>query len=313
VIPPPAGYTVRPATRDDIDAIAALVQAVDRHDDGIVEPVRGHIEDDWANPLFDAEQDTLLATHAAGEVAAYGTAWGIEPSASVEAWISIHPDHRDRGLGAWLVGWAEARSRRYLPGHRTSTLLRPIVSSSGAGGTFLEGLGYRHVRTFWHMERRLDGRELRGPDPDGVTIRPYRDGDGPALHRVLEASFEDHFGFEPMPYDVWEAATLKAPSTELDLVFLAERGGEPVGAITTAFEEEESWVVELGVLEEHRGIGIGLALLRRVFAELAERGRTIVKLSVDGENQRGATRLYERVGMRAGRTWHFYEKRIDAD
>lgn len=311
--PSPDGYAVRPATRDDIDAIAALVQAVDRHDDGIVEPVRGHIEDDWANPLFDAEQDTLLATHAAGVVAAYGTAWGIEPSASVEAWISIHPDHRDRGLGTWLVGWAEARSRRYLPGRGTSTLLRPIVSSSSAGGVFLEGLGYRHVRTFWHMERRLDGRERRDPDPDGVTISPYRDDDGPALHRVLEASFEDHFGFESMPYDAWEAAILKAPSTELDLVFLAHRGGEPVGAITTAFEEEESWVVELGVLEAHRGIGIGLALLRRVFAELAERGRTIVKLSVDGENQTGATRLYERVGMRAGRSWHFYEKRIDAD
>ncbi|HEV2950541.1 MAG TPA: GNAT family N-acetyltransferase [Actinomycetota bacterium] len=311
--PPPDGYTVRPATRDDIDAIAALVQAVDRHDDGIVEPVRGHIEDDWANPLFDAEQDTLLVTQATGDVAAYGTAWGIEPSASVEAWISIHPDHRDRGLGTWLVRWAEARSRRYLAGLGTSTLLRPVVSASGAGGAFLEGLGYRHVRTFWHMERRLDGRERPGPDPDGVMIRPYRDGDGPALHRVLESSFEDHFGFEPMPYDAWEAANLRAPSTELDLVLLAERGGEPVAGLTTAFEEEESWVVELGVLEAHRGIGIGLALLWRVFAELAARGQTIVKLSVDGQNQTGATRLYERVGMRAGRSWHFYEKRIDAD
>ena len=311
--PTPDGYTVRPATRDDIDAIAALVQAVDRHDDGIVEPVRGHIEDDWANPLFDAEQDTMLVTHATGELAAYGTAWGIEPSASVEAWVSIHPDHRDRGLGTWLVGWAEARSRRYLAGLGTSTLLRPMVSSSGAGGVFLKGQGYRHVRTFWHMERRLDGRERPGPDPDGVTIRRYRDGDGPVLHRVLESSFEDHFGFEPMPYDAWEAANLRAPSTELDLVFLGERGGEPVAALTTAFEEEESWVVELGVLEAHRGIGIGLALLRRVFAELAARGRTIVKLSVDGENRTGATRLYEKVGMRAGRSWHFYEKRIDAD
>lgn len=313
MIPPPDGYAVRPATRDDIDAIAALVQAVDRHDDGIVEPVRGHIEDDWANPLFDAEQDTLLVTHVTGEVAAYGTAWGIEPSASVETWISIHPDHRDRGLGTWLVGWAEARSRRYLAGLGTSTLLRPIVSSSGVGGAFLEGMGYRHVRTFWHMEGRLDGSERPGPDPDGVTIRAYRDGDGPVLHRVLEASFEDHFGFEPMHYDAWEAANLRAPSTELDLVFLAERDGEPVAALMTAFEEEESWVVELGVLEPHRGIGIGRALLRRAFAEFAARGRTIVKLNVDGDNRTGATRLYEGAGMWAGRSWHFYEKRIDAD
>jgi ribosomal protein S18 acetylase RimI-like enzyme len=146
-----------------------------------------------------------------------------------------------------------------------------------------------------------------------VSIRRYRDGDGPVLHRVLEASFEDHFGYAPMAYDAWEAAMLRAPSSDLSLIFLAERSGEPVGALTTAIDEEEPWVAELGVLEAHRGAGIGLALLRRAFAELATRGWKIVKLNVDGENRSGATRLYERAGMTRGRSWHFYEKRIDAD
>ncbi|MGH2680062.1 MAG: GNAT family N-acetyltransferase [Actinomycetota bacterium] len=310
--PAPAGYRVRPATRDDIDAIVGLVQALDRHDEGLVEPVRGHIEDDWADPLFDPEQDSVLASDR-GTMAAFATCWGIDPARSVEAWINVHADHRGHGLGTWLLRWAEARTLRYLTEPGSSTLLRPVVSSAGDGGPFLEGLGYRLARTFWHMERGLDGSERPGPDPDGVTIRPYRDGDGPALHRVLEASFEGHFGFERMPYDTWEAATLRAPSTELDLLFLAERGGEPLAALTTAFDEEESWVVELGVLEAHRGIGIGRALLRRAFAELAARRRTIVKLNVDGENETGATRLYESVGMRPGRSWHVYEQRIGAD
>ncbi len=310
---PPAGYSVRPSTRDDIDTIARLVQAIDRHDAGIAEPVRGFIEDDWANPLFDPEQDTLVLAAETGDLAAYGSAWGIEPSSSVEAWISIHPEHRGRGLGTWLVGWAEARSRRYLADLGTSTLLRPVVSSSGAGGAFLAGLGYRHARTFWHLERRLEGTEEAGNAPAGVSIRPFRDGDGPAVHRVLEASFEGHFGFEPMTYEAWEAADLRAPSTDLSLVFLAEYGGDVVGVLRAGFLEEDPWVHELGVLEAHRGTGIGRALLRRVFAELAARGRTTVKLNVDGENRTGATRLYESVGMRPGRSWHFYEKRIDAD
>lgn len=311
--PPPAGYTVRPSTRDDIDAIARLIQTIDLHDEGVVDPVRGHIEDDWANPLFDAAVDTRVITSESGELVAYASAWGIEPSTSVEAWINIHPAHRGRGLATWLLGWAEDRSRRYLTEPGTSTLLRPSTSPAGGGGAFLERHGYRLARTFWHMERRLSGSEQPGPEPDGVTIRPYREGDGPVLHRVLEGSFEGHFGFEPMVYDAWEAATLGAPSTELSLVFLAERGAEPAGALTTALEEEESWVVELGVLEAHRGLGIGRALLLRVFAELAARGRTIVKLNVDGENPTGATRLYESVGMKPGRSWHFYEKRIGAD
>jgi GNAT superfamily N-acetyltransferase len=312
VILPLAGFTVRPATRDDIDRMAGLAQAVDRFDDGVVEPVRGHIEDDWANPLFRAEEDSMLAFPRDGSLAACATCWGIEPASSLEAWINVHPDHRGRGLGAWFVGWAEARARRSLVEKGTSTLLRPIVSSSGDGRVFLERLGYRHIRTFWHMERHLDGTESAGRPPDGVMIRPFRDSDGPALHRVLEASFECHFGSEPMAYEAWEEANLKAPSTELSLLFTAERGGELVGALTTAIDEQ-AWVAELGVLEAHRGAGIGRALLRRAFAELGAWGHTIVKLNVDGENTSGATRLYESVGMTRGRSWLFYEKRIDAD
>jgi ribosomal protein S18 acetylase RimI-like enzyme len=163
------------------------------------------------------------------------------------------------------------------------------------------------------MSRRLDGTEVPGTPSHDVTIRPYREGDGPELHRVLEAAFQGHFGFKRMAYDAWEAANLLAPSMELDLTFLAEREGVPVGGITGAFVEEESWVIELGVLEEHRGLGIGRALLRRVFAELAAKGRTVVKLNVDGENESGATRLYKREGMTRGRSWRSYEKRIDAD
>ena len=310
---PPDGYTVRPATRDDIDAIAPLVQAIDLLDDGIVEPIRAHIEDDWANPLFDAEQDTLLAFDSVGTLGGFATAWGIEPAEAVEAWINVHPDHRDRGLGTWFVAWAETRTRRYLARPRVSTLLRPVVSTSGGGGAFLEGLGYRHVRTFWHLDRRLEGTEEAGAAPEGVSIRSYRDGDGPVVHRVLEASFQGHFGFERMPYETWEAADLRAPSTDLSLVFLAERDGDVVGVLTAGFVEDESWVHELGVLEGHRGIGIGRALLRRVFAELASRGRATVKLNVDGENRTGATRLYESLGMRPGRSWRFYEKRIGDD
>ena len=312
MILPPAGYTARPATRVDIDRMAGLAQEVDRSDEGVVEPVRGHIEDDWANPLFRDEEDSMLAFARDGSLAACATCWGIEPVSSLEAWINVHPDHRGRGLGTSLVGWAEARARRSLVEMGTSTLLRPIVSSSGDGRAFLERLGYRQVRTFWHMERHLDGAESAGRPPDSVTIRPFRDGDGPALHRVLEASFEVHFGSEPMAYEAWEEANLRAPSTELSLQFVAERGGELVGALTTAIDEQ-AWVAELGVLEAHRGAGIGRALLRRVFAELGARGHTIVKLNVDGGNTSGATRLYEGVGMTRGRSWLFYEKRIDAD
>jgi mycothiol synthase len=312
VILPPDGYTVRPSTRDDIETIARLVQAIDRHDEGIVEPVRDYIEHDWANPLFDPEQDTLVVAAETGDLASYGSAWGIDPSTSVEAWINIYPDHRGRGLGTWLVGWAEARSRRYLTRPGTFTLLRPIVSSSGAGGAFLQGLGYRHVRTFWYLERRLDGTETAGDAPDGRLDQALSGRRRPAVHRVLEAPSRVNSASSRWPTTRGRRPTSSRRRRISHSCSWPSTAGR-VGVLTAGFLEEEAWVHELGVLEGHRGTGIGWALLQRVFAELAASGRTIVKLNVDGENRTGATRLYEGVGMRPWRSWHFYEKRIDAD
>ena len=44
--------------------------------------------------------------------------------------------------------------------------------------------------------------------------------------------------------------------------------------------------------------GLGLALLRESFRRFAECGETTAALGVDSENPAGATRLYERAGMR---------------
>ena len=141
--PPPAGFPVRPAARDDSERMARLVQAVDQHDEGVVEPIRPHLEDEWADPLFDPAEDTILAFAGDRSPAGFAICWGIEPTASAEAWINVHPAHRGEGLGTWLVRWAERRTARYLSRPGAWTLLRPSASSD-EGRTFLE-IGRAHV------------------------------------------------------------------------------------------------------------------------------------------------------------------------
>ncbi len=51
-----------------------------------------------------------------------------------------------------------------------------------------------------------------------------------------------------------------------------------------------------------------MALLQRSFAEFRARGGEQAKLVVDSENLTGATRLYERAGMRISRQYDRYEK-----
>ena len=62
----------------------------------------------------------------------------------------------------------------------------------------------------------------------------------------------------------------------------------------------------------YRRRGIAEALLKTAFAELYRRGERRVGLGVDAESPTGATRVYERAGMRT--LWHaiVYEKELRA-
>jgi len=90
-----------------------------------------------------------------------------------------------------------------------------------------------------------------------------------------------------------------AEGSDTSLFFVAERDGELIGEISCDAERfGVGFVMLLGVLPEARGLGIGRALLLRAFAAFWERGQSRVGLAVDAENDLGALRLYESVGMR---------------
>ena len=72
-----------------------------------------------------------------------------------------------------------------------------------------------------------------------------------------------------------------------------------LGQPALAEDTESGYVSELGVRPGRRGEGLGLALLLHAFEHFRRRGRRRVALHVDGDNVAGATRLYERAGMRA--------------
>jgi GNAT superfamily N-acetyltransferase len=66
----------------------------------------------------------------------------------------------------------------------------------------------------------------------------------------------------------------------------------------------------LGVRRPWRKRGLGLALLYHAFGELRRRGCARVGLGVDGQSLTGATRLYEKAGMRAVTRSITFEKEL---
>jgi ribosomal protein S18 acetylase RimI-like enzyme len=162
------------------------------------------------------------------------------------------------------------------------------------------------------MERAIDPGYEPGDLPDGVTIRPSVDPDDDrAVFEVLDEAFRWHFGIEPMTFERW-VTDFKDEMYDPSLVLIAEVDGRPAGVAANWMPDGLGWVGDLGVRAADRGRGIGAALLRASFAVLAARGATEVRLNVDAENETGATRLYEAVGMTVRRSFHVYETRVSA-
>jgi mycothiol synthase len=304
----PLAYQVRAPAPDDLDAVAIVLVAGELHDAGHSVLDADFLQDQWSRVGFDLGTDAWVVVHGEDAIVAYGQA-RREEAAVVESWAVVHPGHRGRGIGAWLLARIQQRASELLTGVPSARFRHAINAGDRAAAAMLAASGLRPVRHFWHMQIHLAAGFQPGPPPDGIRISGIDPQvDLPAVHAVLEEAFADHWGHHREPFDRWAREQTGSPSYDPTLWLLAREAGEPVGALTASAARDGGWVDELGVLAPWRGRGIGAALLLRSFAAFAGRGLRRVLLSVDAENPTGATRLYERVGMRVVNRWDWWER-----
>jgi mycothiol synthase len=308
---PPPGYTVRPATWDDLDAVATLLRVADLADIGEQDFSIEELKDDWRQPQLDMTSDTWLVMSGA-EACAYTWLLGRNSHRDLDSWGVVHPGHRGQGLGTFLLDVVERRAAEHQvlvepPGQ--STLLLHTLAMDSAARTLLEGRGFELTRHFWRMDIELE-TEPASPGPvDGISIRTFLRGqDERPVYEAFEEAFAGHFGYVPRSFEDWSTVRLQegfVPS----LWFVATEGQEVVGALAGRIMEGMGWVATLGVRQPWRGRGIGGALLRHSFAAFHRRGITKASLSVDARNETGAVALYERAGMHVALQYDTYEKR----
>ncbi|MGZ8632163.1 MAG: GNAT family N-acetyltransferase [Actinomycetota bacterium] len=308
----PGPYRARPARGDDLDALVVFFEACDRVDVGFIDPSRDEILADWATVRFEFDRDTVIAEAPDGTIAAYGLVLALDATVQIFAMGRVHPDHTGSGLGSALLRETERRAALRLPAGVSAPLRTGMASTDDAAlGLFLER-GYRHVRSFWHMQRGLPADDAPADVPGGITVRLGGPGNDEVIaYRVLDEAFEQHFGYEPMDQEEWLQEFRGMPGYDPSLIVLAFEGDQPVGvSVNMAADDSVGWVGDLGVREPWRRRGVGRALLIRSFAELAARGHHEVRLGVDTENATGATHLYEGVGMSVRRRYDLYEKTV---
>ena len=310
----PPGYAVRRPTRADLPAIAELSAACDRYDMDGVDFTLATFELEWAMPRFDPTADAWMIDTVAGDLVGY-TALSRRPKMPPEAMGWIHPSHRGRGIGSFMIDLSEARIRELAAEPGSDTPLTSVQWSNHAmtaKAELLTARGYRVTRNFLRMRIAFDDEEPPAPAwPDGVELRPMRVGvDDEAVYTTVRTSFEDHWGASPLPFDEWRKVHLESRLFDPSLWLLAWSGDRLVGVAINVDEDGEAWVQTLGVLREARGQGLGRALLLQSFGEFHARGHREIFLGVDAESLTGATRLYENAGMRADRQWDHWEREL---
>ena len=305
----PAGFTARSARASDVAELEQLFITLDKEEG--VEP--SYLGEDmlsaWRRSEFDIDADTFLVSSEHGEIVAYGHV-EARPPTDLIAMGWVHPEHRGEGLGAYLVDVMEtrARSKRDSAGGGFERVVNIVTQWDRPAAGLLTKAGYRTVRHFWSMELELTKDLQPGIEVAGVKLRNFEVAEVVAAHGVLVDAFRDHWGAEFPGLDDWSAETLERAGYDSTLWWVAEAAGELVGVLIAEVSGGTGWVTDLGVLRDHRNLGIGRALLLRSLNEFKRRGLKRAALGVDSQSPTGATRLYESVGMMRYRQIDFYGK-----
>jgi mycothiol synthase len=304
--------TRRPATPADLPAVLALAQAYDIAQIGETDWTEADLREEWeeydlGRDVFLLELDGRLAGYAAFERRAEGGRMLVDGY--------VHPELTGRGVGSELLRLTEQRAQEELPevasGER-AYLQNATLTSDPAVPALYGARGYEPVRHFWRMVIDLE----RAPEPvvpGGIEIRLLRDAEERhALYETLEEAFEDHWEHRPRTFEEWSKNVFAVEGYDPSLVWIALEGDELVAANVCFWKRhgDWGWVGSIGVRPAWRRRGIAETLLETSFAEFFRRGERRVGLGVDAQSPTGATRLYEKAGMRIFWEAVVYEKEL---
>lgn len=136
-----------------------------------------------------------------------------------------------------------------------------------------------------------------------VALRPATEADRDFLARVYASTREQELAQVPLSPEQkaaflrqqFEAQSAHYESnyteTSFDVVLV---DGEPAGRLIVARWAEELRIVDIAMLPQQRGRGVGGRLMGELLAEADERG---VKASIHVERANPAMRFYERLGF----------------
>ena len=290
----PEGYTQRPLTAADAEAVTAVMAASQLADVGEVLIELADIVADWSRPSYDVTAHTVGVLGPDGGLVAYA-----EVPHPDRGDASVHPDHRGRGLGTALARWMQERARE----DGADVVGMPVPAGSD-GDRLLESLGYRVRWSSWVLELPEGASIPQRALPEGYEVRAATPEEHEACWTVVEDAFLEWSARERMPFADWIAMVVDRPGyAPWCLRVVTDPSGAVVACCVVFLTEDgrEGYVEKLATRADQRGRGIAQALLADSFAATRAHGAARASLSTDSRT--GALGLYERLGMVVTSTW----------
>ncbi|TAJ99878.1 MAG: GNAT family N-acetyltransferase [Chloroflexota bacterium] len=229
--------------------------------------------------------------------------------------LTVHPDHRRQGHGRRL-----ARAAQQLAAEHGLDELTLFVPTHLSGSIeFARAIGLRYSSSLWLFRLPADRAVPEPVLPDGYISHAWPDDiDVEAFVAFANDAWEGH----PTPLHLTpELARLVADLPDFDphgirFVALENAPGVPVAFAKTELRPDDDgrpigWIGQIGVLPEHRGVGLGRWLLRWGVAYVRGRGAGTVELAVEAANDR-ALGLYLRNGFEPAVEWPHWVLPVDA-
>lgn len=220
----------------------------------------------------------------------------------------VHPLHRRKKIGESLF----ARGFKHTRAQGLNIVHVNIYKENSAGIAFLNRLGFRCVRKYLEMQKRLvKDSESATELPAGFHFRYLQDGEEKIIAQLQNHSFQGSWGFNPNTAEgvkLWLRLN-DGSAEDIILVFFGEK---PVGYCWTLIDIKKriGKIHMIGVKPLYRGKNLGKALLIKGLGYLAKKGLNIAILTVDSDNEPAKT-LYHSFGFKVINTSLWYEKKID--
>ena len=298
--------TLRPPRDDEFDAMLELMNAHQLAAFGEADYTADDLRTWLTTPYVDVERD-IRVLERDGRLIAYVDA---DPTRDEPPlwWcdVKVDPDADAGVVVPELVAWLEQRAEKGRLRVWTSETDARIVDAFAA-------TGFEPVRHSYRMEIDLAAAGRAPAWPDGVTVRTATDDD----HRPVPAAVVEVWPDPNDPVDEtfeeWAHWHVQRDSYDAELWFLAHAGDELAGFSVCRpdpVDPAAGYVALLGVRRPWRRQGLGEALLLHSFEAFRRKGFTRGTLGVDASSVTGATRLYERAGMRVYRDTVFLERPV---